>query len=111
MLSDFAEAFIVRIKASDADGYGGTSKTRSDGQTISASICSTGSAETNVGAGKALNKAYTILHDRTIDFKRGDVLKRVSDGKEYRVTSDSSDMRTPIKAGISFAQVTAEVIE
>ena len=54
---------------------------------------------------------YTIVVPPNILLQQNDRVRRVRDGKIYRITSNSSDMMTPDVASEQYAQVMAEVIQ
>lgn len=54
---------------------------------------------------------YTIVIPLTVKLEQNDRVRRVRDGRVYRITSNAADMTTPSVAQEQYAQVGAEVIE
>ncbi|MCM1315131.1 MAG: hypothetical protein NC205_01000 [Prevotella sp.] len=52
------------------------------------------------------NVTYTITTQRNIELKFNDLIKRKSDGKIFRITSDG--LSSPETSGLDMRQVTAE---
>ena len=51
---------------------------------------------------------FTLITRKDITLEFHDVLKRVSNGKIYRVTSDGDDKHTPSSAGLDMRVVSCE---
>ena len=66
------------------------------------------SIEARVAAVQGVTSVYTITTPKTVTLEYHDVIKRISDGKLFRVTSDSKDKQTPASATLNMRQVTAE---
>ena len=57
---------------------------------------------------QGVTSLYTITVPINCKLEYHDALKRLRDGKVFRVTSDGDDKITPPSASFQFAQVTAE---
>jgi len=55
-----------------------------------------------------MSKTFTVTADRNINLRFHDVIKRLTDNKTFRITSDSNDTRTPLCASFSFSVCKAE---
>ena len=55
-----------------------------------------------------MTDTYTVTVPYNVKLEYNNLFKRVEDGKIFRVTSDSVDVKTPSVATFSFKQVTAE---
>ena len=64
--------------------------------------------QARIGEKSGVTSLYTITTDKSVKLEYHDVLKRLSDGKIFRVTSDGDDKVTPPSASFQFSQVTAE---
>lgn len=108
LLSSAFETFTVQNKTASPDGYGGIITTWSDGAPIQA----TATFDTSMGARTAdkqgVTSLYTITTKKNIKLEYHDVIKRKSDGKIFRITSDGDDKYTPESASLDMRQVTAE---
>ena len=108
LLDDAYEPFAMMDKTSDLDEYGSIVRTWKEGAKIKAVATFDTSTEARVGAAQGVTSLYTITTPRAINLKYYEVIKRVSDGKIFRITSDGDDKKTPSSAHLDMRQVTAE---
>ena len=66
------------------------------------------SIEARVGEKQGVTSVYTITTDKSVVLEYHDVLRRLYDGKIFRITSDGDDKYTPDSATLNMRQVTAE---
>ena len=66
------------------------------------------STEAQIAEAAGTVKTYTVSVSRSVNLKYRDVIKRLSDGKTFRITSDSADRKTPVCTALDMAQATAE---
>ena len=102
------EAFCYIEKVRIADGEGGFITTWTEGAEFTAHAAFDTSIEARTGAVAGVSSLYTITAPKTVELEYHDVIKRASDGKIFRVTSDGDDVVTPAVSTLSFLQVTAE---
>lgn len=110
-LEDFFEPFMMQDWSSAPDGLGGLTCTLTDGASFLAGISTDSSTEAKIAEKNGMKKIYTIVTPQTVVLEQNDRVKRVRDGKLYRITSDSADMTTPGVSGMKFSQVGAEVVD
>lgn len=108
LLSEAMETFVLMNKTSTADGYGGITRAWSEGATFQAAATLDSSVQARIAAVQGVTSLYTITTSRSITLEYHDVVKRVSDGKYFRCTSDGDDKKTPTSASLDMRQVTAE---
>lgn len=89
-----------------SDGEGGQTFQETDTQEFDAVVRTDKSVETEIAEKPAKNVTYTITTHRSIQLKFNDLIRRKSDGKIFRITSDSQC--TPKTARLDMRQVTAE---
>ena len=94
-------------KGSD-DGEGGTRTEWIAGKRIDAAIVRDTSTAAKVAEKAGVTSVYTITTKRNVLLGFHDVIKRLSDGKIFRVTSDIGDKVSPGMSLIDISQVTAE---
>lgn len=111
MLADYYEEFQFVTVENVTTALGGNAKTYTDGAIFMAGITETRNYEADIAAQTGLSTTFHILHNTDIKFRQNDVVKRVSDGQYYRITSNSFTKTTPKKARNQYSIVTAEVIE
>lgn len=91
------------------DGYGGQKTIWADGAHFFVNIALNNSDETQIAEKQGTTSYYTFFLDKDIDFLRyHDVVRRVKDGKIFRMTSDGDDSETPDIAGIQARTINAE---
>ena len=99
-------AIMNKIKISD--GEGGTISTWEEGLPIQAAITLDTTMQARIADKQGVTSIYTITTKRGVSLEYHDVIKRLSDGKIFRVTSDSDDKKSPNVSGLDMSQVTAE---
>lgn len=108
LLENAMEKFTVINKAIISDGLGGTTTTWTPGAEING-VMVFGSAAQAIMAQAAGTKSiytFTVHKDVVLDFYT--VVRKESDQKIFRLTSDSDDKKTPASAGLNMRQYTAE---
>ena len=108
LLENAYEDFTVINKAVVDDGYGGTTNQWTDGATIKGAIVFDSSTEMKVAQAMGVTSAYTLTVKKSIELDYHTVLRRESDGKYFRLTSNSDDKKTPESAGLNMRQYSAE---
>ena len=108
LLESTMEAFVMMDKTTVPDGYGGFYSTWAEGAEFQAAASYDTSIEARVAAVQGVKSMYTITTTKAIELEYHDVIKRVSDDKILRVTSDSKDKQTPPSAMLNMRVVTAE---
>lgn len=108
LLADAMEKCIMLDKRTEADGYGGYITSWVEGAEILCAITLDTSMESRVGEQMGVTALYTITTNKNINLQYHDVLKRLRDGKIFRIKSDGDDKLTPDSATINMRQVTAE---
>ena len=79
-----------------------------DGVQFKAAISFDSSMEARTAEKQGVTSLYTVTAPLNCKLEYHDTLKRLRDGKVFRVTSDGDDKITPPSASFQFAQVTAE---
>ena len=108
LLTDAMVDCVIMDKTTVADGYGGVTTTWADGAKIKAAIvANTPSADVRAQQ-LGITTVYTVTTERTVVLRFNDVIKRSSDSKLFRVTSNGDDKATPVSATLDMRVVTAE---
>lgn len=108
LLQSAMETCTMIDKSTVSDGRGGVVTTWVDGATIRAAIVHDGSMQARVAESQGVTSTYTITTTKAVNLQYHDVLRRESDSKVFRVTSDGDDKKTPDSAGLNMRQVSAE---
>lgn len=108
LLDEAYEKFIIYNKVRVDDGYGGNVQKYVDGPEIDGIMSFDSSLQARVAEAQNVHSVYTFTTKKNISLEYHDVLRRLRDGKVFRITSDGDDDYTPDSAGLNMRQVTAE---
>lgn len=108
LLEEAFEKFNIMNKIRTDDGYGGTKTEWSVGALISGAMVYNSSNQALIAQSLGSTSLYTLTVRKDLEFDYHDVLKRVSDGKVFRITSNSDENRTPNSASLNMRQYTCE---
>ena len=111
LVDEAMEKAYIMDKATGPDGYGSVEASYKEGAEIMAAFAYNGSTEARIAAQNGINVRYTVFTKKATVLKFPDVIKRASDGKYFRITSDGNDNRTPTGAGLDLRAVEAEIWE
>lgn len=109
-LEDFFCACVMLDKRTAPDGFGGVVETWEEGAGIRLGITRNSSTEAQIAYQNGTKELFTLVMLPVLSLSPGDRVKRLKDGKVFRVTSDSRDMTTPEVAQVQFRQCDAEVV-
>ena len=110
LLDEAMESCILLDRVTSDDGYGGFSRTWTDGASFKAAITFDTSIEARAAEAQGVQSLYTVTTPRNVILQYHDYFRRESDKKLFRVTSDGDDKFTPASATLDMRQVTAEEI-
>lgn len=108
LLDNAFEKFVILDKITAPDGFGGVVTRYAPGATIDAAAVLVSSPEATIAQALTNKESFTITTRRNVNLQYHDVLKRNSDGKIFRVTSDGDDLKTPATATLDMRNVSAE---
>lgn len=108
LLENAYENFTVINKTVIDDGYGGTTTVWTDGATVKGAIVFDSSAQMKVAQAMGVTSAYTFTVKKNVVLDFHTVIRRESDKKIFRLTSDSDDKKTPEEAALNMRQYSAE---
>jgi hypothetical protein len=108
LLDSAYEDFTIINKSVVDDGYGGTTVVWTDGATIAGAMVFDSSTQMKVAQAMGVTSAYTFTVMKNLLLDYHTVLRRESDKKTFRITSDSDDRKTPQTAGLNMRQYDAE---
>lgn len=102
------EDAILMNKSKTPDGEGGFVVTWTEGAEISCAIVNNTSIQAKIAEKEGVTSTYTITAKKSVPIEFHDVIKRVSDGKIFRITSDAGDKESPMASTLDMAQYSAE---
>ena len=108
LLSQAMEDVVMLEKKRVPDGEGGFTTDWAEGVQFKAAISFDSSMQARTAEKAGVTSLYTVTVPVNAKLEYHDVLKRIRDGKVFRVTSDGDDKITPQSASFQFAQVSAE---
>ena len=108
LLTQAMEDVAMLEKKRVPDGEGGFTTEWADGVNFKAAITFNSSMEARTAEKQGVTSRYTITAPLNAKLEYHDVLRRLRDGKIFRVTSDGDDIHTPASASFKFLQVEAE---
>lgn len=109
MLIDImAETCVFMIPERVSDGSGGFKTTWTEGEQFKAAIVRDTSTEALIAEAGGVVEVYTVTVSRSVYLAYHAVIKRVSDGKTFRITSYNAEKKTPKCTALDIAQSTAE---
>lgn len=90
------------------DGEGGIETTWADGAEFQANARPDSSTQAKIAEKMGVTSLYTITTKKNVCLEYHEVIKRLSDGEIFRITSDGKDSKTPDSATLNMRQVSAE---
>ena len=109
LIEESMEQVCFMEKNRQPDGEGGFITIWSEGAEFKASITFDSSMQARIADKQGVKSLYTVTTGKNAILEYHDVIKRIRDGKIFRITSDGDDKQTPARAIFGqYLQVTAE---
>lgn len=108
LLSEAMTTCHMIDKVTTTDSYGGYNESYKEGAEFKAAIRFDSSLQARVAEKDGVTSLYTITTNKSITLEYHNIIRRDSDGKIFRITSDGDDSFTPESASLNMRQVTAE---
>ena len=108
LLDNMMEDFQIINKSKVSDGEGGYFTEWVPGATIQAAVVLDSTMEAQIGQAQGVTSVYTVTTKRDVVLDYHEVIKRLSDGKIFRITSDPDDVKSPGVSNLDIRQVKAE---
>lgn len=108
LIDEAMTTVVLMEKTRQPDGEGGFITEWVDGVAFEAAITFDTSMESRIAEKQGVTSRYTITTNKNAKLEFHDVIRRLSDGKVFRISSDGDDVQTPDRATFQFLQVTAE---
>lgn len=100
--------FIFLESRREPDGRGGFYTEWLDGAEFPAAVAFDNSMQAKTAQKQGVTSVYTVYANKSVEFKYHDVIKRLEDGKIFRITSNGKDKKTPESAALNMLAVSAE---
>lgn len=107
MMDSFTEAFCFMERTHEPDGEGGNIVRWKDGMKFSAAIRHDTTILAQQAEAQGTASTFTLLIPKGISAEYPDVVKRLSDGETFQITSSAADSQTPAASQLKLAMVTA----
>ena len=109
LIEESMESCAIMQKVRIPDGEGGFTTQWTEGAGFMASITFDNSIQARIADKQGVSSLYTVTTAKNASLEYHDVIKRLRDGKTFRITSDGDDKQTPVRAKFGqYLQVTAE---
>lgn len=108
LIDRMMEPCVIVNKIKTADGEGGTVTQWQEGVEIKAAITLDSTMQARIAEREGVTSVYTITTKKSVQLDFHEVIKRLRDGKYFRITSDRGDKVSPAVSSLDISQVTAE---
>ena len=108
LIEHMSEPFIMMDKSRQPDGEGGFIVSWNEGATFNAALTMDSTMQAQIAMKQGVTSVYTVTTTRNVILEYHDVIKRVSDGRIFRITSNGGEKKTPFVTDLDINQVTAE---
>lgn len=108
LIDEAMTTVVLMEKTRQPDGEGGFITEWVDGVSFDAAITFDTSMQSRIAEKQGVTSRYTVTTNENAKLEFHDVIRRLNDGKVFRITSDGDDVQTPKRASFQFLQVTAE---
>lgn len=108
LLEQAFEKYTILNKSIIGDGYGGTVTVWTDGAEIDGAIVYNNSTQMMIAQASGVSTVYTITVKKSVELDYHTVLRRNSDSKVFRITTNSDELKTPESATLNMRQYNAE---
>lgn len=108
LIENMMDTCVIMNKSKVSDGEGGYITEWTEGAEIKAAITHDTSIEALRAEKEGVTSTFTITTYRENQLDYHDVIKRLEDGRIFRITSEAGDKVAPIVSSLNMAQVKAE---
>lgn len=108
LIFEIMESCCIMDRSTRDDALGSTKTVWTEGAHIDAAIIKDSSTEAIVAQKQGVDEIITIVTRKGVMLDYHDVIKRLSDGEVFRVTSRGKDSAAPAMSTIPIRKVTAE---
>lgn len=99
---------VFMDKSHVPDGMGGYTTVWTEGAKFNAALVKDSTLAARVAEKQGVSEVYTVTVAKGMILEYHDVIKRVDDGRVFRITSNIKDSESPSVSTLRIGQVTAE---
>lgn len=108
MMDGYTFDCVLMERVRVPDGLGGSKTTWQEGMTFPVAFAEDTSTEATIAEQQGFTAKYTAHVGRDMEIHFHDVIKRVEDGKIFRVTDDGDDKKAPPTSTLRVKRLTLE---
>jgi hypothetical protein len=109
LLDEYKDDFVYMDKSHTINSAGDPIITWTQSElSFKAALRFDNSVQAKRAQAEGVQDLYTIITDKSIDLEFNDVVKCLSDGRTFRVTTSGKDNKTPSSAGLNMRAVSAK---
>lgn len=108
LIFDMMEQCCIVNKAMVDDPYGSFQQVLTDGATFDATIIKNTTTEAQIAQKQGIKELYTVVVRKGVPLEFNMLIKRLSDGQIFKITSNATDSDAPNASTVRIAKVTAE---
>jgi hypothetical protein len=108
LIESMMEPFVYLNRVKVDDSVGGYKDEYQEGVKFDAAVIKNTSTQAVIAEKNGISEIFTIVVNKTLSLEYHDVIKRLSDGAIFRVTSNTVDSTAPVASTVPIAKVTAE---
>lgn len=108
LIENMMETFCFVEPTKTPDGEGGFIKTWKDGAEFKAALVLDTTMQARIAEKQGVTSTFTVTTYRNNPLEYNAVIRRISDGSTFRVTSNGYDKTSPKLSTLDISQATAE---
>lgn len=108
LIESMMEPFVYLNRVKVDDPVGGYKDEYQEGIKFDAAVIKNTTTQAVIAEKNGISEIFTIVVNKTLSLEYHDVIKRLSDGAIFRVTSNAVDSTAPVASTVPIAKVTAE---
>lgn len=109
-LEQFADDFYFMERRLTPDGYGTQNVEWHEGALLHMAVAHDTTVEASIAEQAGTASTFTFLCEKGTPLQANDIVKRVSDGQGFKITSSPEDEKTPAMSELNLAKVTAKKV-
>lgn len=108
LIENMMEQFCFVESTKEPDGEGGFIKQWKDGAEFKAALVLDTTMEARIAEKQNVRNVYTVTTASNNPLEYNAIIRRISDGQTFRITSDGKEKKSPYVSTLDMSQATAE---